>query len=339
MLNVTIRVVKPAGPSLTASSRHNKYNTRVPLVTMELLFLLSTLLCVDAATKVAVLEFGKKGIVRRTNSQNAETTVEGVASFWNALHRNRRLQHSGMTVVPDMFIRADSGLVIYLSGADLEKMPAVSAFFSGNSVGHMEMQGSHYADLMKHVDTVDAVNDVTTLKDITESQATAEGLTGVSAVVNPSNVLEVDRTMDSIVDSLEQLASSTGKNIVLHVVVEEEDASVDQRRLVARRLEDEPAGEGEENQQQDQQNQQNAEDDNGQAKQYSGYYGYGYYNDFGEWVTPYKTMFQIQYFNVVLWTSIGLTIALFFVIYLMLYMPLEPDTLLFGESAKIVGVD
>jgi len=56
-------------------------------------------------------------------------------------------------------------------------------------------------------------------------------------------------------------------------------------------------------------------------------------------VTPYKTMFQIQYFNVVLWTAIGLTITLISTIYLMLYMPLMPDTLLFGESAKVMGDD
>jgi hypothetical protein len=29
------------------------------------------------------------------------------------------------------------------------------------------------------------------------------------------------------------------------------------------------------------------------------------HNNYGEWVTPYKTMFQIQYFNVNLWTSLS----------------------------------
>ena len=79
------------------------------------------------------------------------------------------------------------------------------------------------------------------------------------------------------------------------------------------------------------------DDANGNANANNGYYGYGYYNAYGEWVTPYKTMFQIQYFNVVLWTAIGLTVALFFVVYLMITMPLMADTLLFGESAKMVG--
>jgi hypothetical protein len=48
-------------------------------------------------------------------------------------------------------------------------------------------------------------------------------------------------------------------------------------------------------------------------------------------------MFQIQYFNVVLWTSIGLVVLLLFVIWLVIDMPLEADTLLFGESAKMMG--
>jgi hypothetical protein len=75
---------------------------------------------------------------------------------------------------------------------------------------------------------------------------------------------------------------------------------------------------------------QDAENANG-----NGYYGYGYYNAYGEWVTPYKTMFQIQYFNIVLWTAVGLTVVLFFSVYLMMNMPLMADTLLFGESAKM----
>merc|ERR1711915_809561 len=92
-----------------------------------------------------------------------------------------------------------------------------------------------------------------------------------------------------------------------------EGASTTQRRL-----------EGEE---------EDAEGDADAQADNNGYYGYGYYNAYGEWVTPYKTMFQIQYFNVVLWTSLGLVATLFFSIYLMIYMPLMADTLLFGESA------
>lgn len=69
----------------------------------------------------------------------------------------------------------------------------------------------------------------------------------------------------------------------------------------------------------------------------NGYYGYGYYDNYGNYVTPYKTMFQIQYFNIVLWTSVSLVVLLFYVIYKMVDMPMEVDTLLFGESAKMMG--
>jgi hypothetical protein len=83
--------------------------------------------------------------------------------------------------------------------------------------------------------------------------------------------------------------------------------------------------------------QNDEQDANGDANgQYNNAYnGYGYYNENGVWVTPFKTMFQIQYFNIVLWTSVALVITIFFVVYLVVNMPLEADTLLFGESAKI----
>jgi hypothetical protein len=45
-------------------------------------------------------------------------------------------------------------------------------------------------------------------------------------------------------------------------------------------------------------------------------------------------MFQIQYFQIVLWTSLGLVAIVYYSIYLMVNMPLMADSLLFGESAK-----
>ena len=68
---------------------------------------------VDAATKVVVIELGKSGAIRRTDSVDPLTTVAGVASFWSALHSpGRRLQHAGMALVPDLFTKADSGVVL-----------------------------------------------------------------------------------------------------------------------------------------------------------------------------------------------------------------------------------
>ena len=46
-------------------------------------------------------------------------------------------------------------------------------------------------------------------------------------------------------------------------------------------------------------------------------------------------MYEIQTFNLYLWTSVGLLVIVFMVISAFINMPLMPDTLLFGETAKI----
>jgi hypothetical protein len=338
-----------------------------------------------AATKVAVLEFGaKRGTVRATTAAGHPpppgggeiftTTPAGVHSFWNALHRarGRGLQHAGMPLVPDLFAKPDLGIVLALKGdgVDLDHMPVVSGLVledgSGKAsavVGRMEMEGSRCHALMGKVDDVKAAATLADIKSSVQAHATGggKGLVGVQATVgnDASAVAEVDGGVGDLLQELQEWAESSGKTVVLHLVVEEEEGSSRRRarslpsaaassssassssssseqaspkaqqkadggdkkdRRQRRRLEDEKDGE--------EQNQQDAN---------SGYYGYGYYNAYGEWVTPYKTMFQIQYFNVVLWTALGLVASLLFVVYLMVYMPLEPDTLLFGESAKLVG--
>ena len=152
-------------------------------------------------------------------------------------------------------------------------------------------------------------------------------LSGFTVESNDFSSKEIDTKLESALKEIEASAKSQGNNVVVHIVVDYVES--ESRRKLSRRLEDNAAA-----------NQDAAAaegDGSSNNKDYSGYYGYGYYNSFGEWVTPFKTMFQIQYFNVVLWTSIGLVAALFFTICLMVYMPLEADTLLFGESAKFVG--
>jgi hypothetical protein len=301
----------------------------------------------DAATRVAVLEFGKGGTVRRTSSKNAATTVEGVTSFWSALHRNSRrsLLHTGMTVVPDLFQKPHSGVVIGLtgSGVDLDSMPVIAELVSerSNAVGHMELDGSHCHALLSNVGDWEEVEHEG-IVEASVKQGKKNGITGLKTVVDSASAATVDQKISVALGEIENFAKETGQTIVVHVVVEEDHASA-RRRLLSRRLEDEAAGEegGEEQGEQDEgaeegEGDEAAENDQ-DDREYNGYYGYGYYNDYGEWITPFKTMFQIQYFNVVLWTSIGLVITVVFTIFLMVNMPLEPDTLLFGESAKLVG--
>lgn len=294
---------------------------------------------VDAATRVAVIELGaSSGTVRRTTSNQLEASVDGVASFWNALHGyGRKLQHAGMPVVPDLFSRPDSGVVIGLSGSiDLDAMPTLNSLFNSPDgeaqkneavVGHMEVPGRECKHMMAKVKAVEAIDSPASLTTGFKTRTQGSGISGLQLEVTSSNAADVDAQIAALINRNHSLISE-GKTVVLHLVVEEDDGAA-RRRNLARRLEEAKGDEEGEN----------ANGEEAAAQQNNGYYGYGYYNVYGEWVTGYKTMFQIQYFNVVLWTSLSLVAILFFSIYLMVYMPLMADTLLFGESARVTHDD
>lgn len=281
---------------------------------------LATFVAVDATTQIAVLEFGQGGTVRRAYSQNAETTVEGVTSFWSSLHHQKSssLQHAGMPLVPDLFHKPDVGIVVSILGSsvDLSTLPGVASVFEMDAtVGVLEVPGRQGQAML---DTIVNVSEASaeTLAQSVMDHSKKNGLSGINVVVDNDNVRSFDRQLVDVMSELKGSALSSEKSIIVHIIVEE-DRTVSQRR----RLEDQAQNGG------------NVEDD----KEFNGYYGYAYMNQYGEWVTPYKTMFQIQYFNVVTWTAVGLVFLLLYTIFLMAYMPLEPDTLLFGESAKFVG--
>lgn len=299
---------------------------------------------VEAATRVAVIELGQSGAVRRTTmaARREETSVDGVASFWSALHgHGRKLQHAGMSVVPDLFTRPDSGVVVGLigSGLDLDRMPTLNRLMQNveeqednRVVGHMQVSGNQCKKMLANVQQKKA----SSLKTAFDAEVQETGLSGMQFDVTSSNAGDID---DELAFLLQKYSS--GKNVVLHLVIEEEDGAA-RRRSLALNLDgkEERGAEGAsttqrrlEGEEEDAEGDADAQADN------NGYYGYGYYNAYGEWVTPYKTMFQIQYFNVVLWTSLGLVATLFFSIYLMIYMPLMADTLLFGESARVAHDD
>mmetsp|Transcript_9329 Transcript_9329/g.19374 ORF Transcript_9329/g.19374 Transcript_9329/m.19374 type:complete len:316 (-) Transcript_9329:60-1007(-) len=307
--------------------------------------LATTLLSADAATRVAVVELGSSGTVRRTTSSSEAASVDGVASFWSALHGyGRKLQHPGMPMVPDLFSRPQSGVVIGLtgSGIDLDNMPTLESLLDENDqvVGHMQLKGHQCKKMLDNVPDKKDYGSEVSLKSAFDVKAKQAGISGMQFDVSSANAADIDAQIAAL---LKEYQSS--ETVIVHLVVEEEDGS-DRRRVLAstldgeqdsatkgmataqhRRLESEDEEEGEGEEGGDEQNNNN------------GYYGYGYYNAYGEWVTPYKTMFQIQYFNVVLWTSLGLVAVLFFSIYLMIYMPLMADTLLFGESARVAHDD
>jgi len=286
----------------------------------------------SAETTVAVLEFGKGGTVRRTASAFTESTVGGVASFWKVMHRRttRTVQHAGMTVVPDLFNRADAGVVVGISAsaADLAAMPTVMSLLGEGSpevVGHVHVPGQVSEELMNRAAKgIVSVSDESLFGKHLQSSAqkVSNGIEGIDAislsVESNAAAAEADKQLQRMLETLDTQATKNGKTVVLHLVVQEEGGS-SRRKLESsskRRLE-EGNNQGQNN------NANNNGDANGNA-----------YVEVGD-----KTMFQIQYFNVVLWTALGLFTALSMTIGSFIGMPLMADTLLFGESAKMIGSD
>jgi len=309
---------------------------------------------VEAATRVAVIELGASGTVRRTTTASSleETTVDGVASFWSALHGyGRKLQHAGMPVVPDLFSRPQSGVVLGLtgSGVDLDRMPTLDGLLMSRQenkdeknnlvVGHMQVSGNQCKNMLNNVQKKEDYGSAGSLRNAFEVQAQESGISGIHFDVTSANAADIDSQIASLVQDYSSSLNGSFKTVVLHLVVEEDDGAA-RRRSLAHRLEGLEQRDSDEVPQRRLEQEADADADaDADAQANNGYYGYGYYNAYGEWVTPYKTMFQIQYFNVVLWTSLGLVAVLFFSIYLMIYMPLMADTLLFGESARVAHDD
>jgi len=296
------------------------------MLTLGLSAAVAFLAVVDARTTVSVVEIGAGGVARRTTSPASKTSVSAVSSFWASMHdvvngqnrrRARSLQYPGMTVVPDLFKRADGGLAIGIVGnaVNLDNMPTVAGLLEEEkSVGHFHLSGSQGLDLMSKAGKTEAHSDGAVFgsnlkKKTVGKKGGVNVLDSVSVRVNDEQTAaDVDASVADLVASLKKQAEETGVTFVLHMVVEDDSSH---RRLTERRLEDAQEEEG---------------DDDAAADAYA---------DDGS--VSAKSIFQIQYFNVVLWTSIGLTVVLLAAIGMTIAMPLEPDTLLFGESAKVVG--
>lgn len=302
----------------------------------------------DAATRMAVIDLGMPGAVHRTTTAARQevTSLDGVTSFWSALHGyGRKLQHAGMPVVPDLFSRPESGVVIGLtgSGLDLDHMPILNSLMrnvdeqdDSRVVGHMQVSGNQCERMLDTAPVKRNDSPIGSFKVALEAHAVEAGLSGIQFGVTSANVGAIDDQLASFLEGF-----SSDQHVILHLCVEEEDGAARRRNLALNLHGKEERGEEGASTTQRRLEQQGEEEENNNDAQgnNNGYYGYGYFNAYGEWVTPYKTMFQIQYFNVVLWTSLGLVAVLFFSIYLMIYMPLMADTLLFGESARVAHDD
>jgi MinD-like ATPase involved in chromosome partitioning or flagellar assembly len=203
------------------------------MVSIHLFLALAAFSIVDAATTVAVLEFGKSGSVRRTLSSNSGTTVAGATSFFQSLS-GKGLQHSDMTMVPDLFHKPDGVVIVEISGAggNLHSMPVVSELLSNEGknhvVGHMTLPGSnHHSALMNRVGPAKKSECSSFVSDI-KKEATTPALSVVSIHADSSNAAEIDSKIAGMMSALQQQASSQG-TIVVHLVVEEDEISAHRR--------------------------------------------------------------------------------------------------------------
>jgi hypothetical protein len=284
----------------------------------------------SAETTVVVLEYGPGGSVHRTAaSAAAESSPAAVASFWNVLHRpssSKRSpsmgQHAGMSVVPDLFKRPDAGIVIGLRASSLESMPNAASLLSSedvpatnNVVGRLRVRGNVCTELVKLVAPDGDVEVVEVGEDagrrlLSTAEAAARGLGGIEAlslvvdVSDPKAAAAADEKLGRMLVALTDLAASNGKTVVLHLVVEGTAASTSAALAAGRRLQEDA--------------------NNADANSYS---------------SNQKSMYEIQSFNLYLWTSVGLFVVVAMVMSAFIGMPLYPDTLLFGESGKMSSSD
>jgi hypothetical protein len=324
------------------------------------LTLLAALTTAIDATTVAVIELGKSGSVHRTLATSPSTSTDGVFSFWKSLHQvnsksngksrhARATQYPGMAVVPDLFSRPDGGIVIGVSGDALDKssMPKLASLIDGgNAIGHFHIKGDQSRDLMKRLGakTIETSELNTTLKSKTESASSKDGnkLESLAVRVNSQDMAsDVDSIIADSLASLSRQLEESGSTVVVHIVVDEAD-DVSRRRLLSSRFakedeEEEEEAENDDGNNKNNNNNNNKNNNNNNNNNNNGYSIPYYYNDDGELVTPYRTIFQIQYFNVVLWTSVGIGLVIIIANNMLMNMHFMPDTLLFGESAKVVA--
>jgi hypothetical protein len=283
----------------------------------------------SAETTIAILEFGPGGSIHRTTADNTNSNnpAAAIVSLWNALHKQpspsskrQLLKHAGMSVVPDLFTKADAGIVLGLQAVSLSSMPTARHLLESNVgeedmdnnvVGHMKSGSSsrelvQLASSSKELETMTAIDEISTrLQSTAEKAAAGSGVGGVMSTMdtlfvaldNDNDAALVDEQLGRMLSTLKINAASSGKTILLHLVIEEEGRNNQHRRL----------------------------EDNADADASSSSSSY----------TNQKSMYEIQSFNLYLWTSVGLFVIISMVMSAFIAMPLMPDTLLFGETAKI----
>lgn len=270
---------------------------------------LTTAVAASAETTIAVLEFGPGGSVQRTSSADASTPA-GVASFFNAMHTDKaHRQHAGMNLVPDLFNKADAGIVVGLTGPGVSSMSkAMDLLVEGATdvVGRITTTGTSTDVLNRMKNTQSISNEFDRHLTSAAEKTSEKDMQVVSLSVNDESASHADEQLHRMLATLKAQAKQNSKTYVVHLVI---DSPSSRRRL------------------EDAQQQDAAQDDavNQDANGSSYYYGQ-------------KTMYEIQNFNVIAWTTVGLVVLVMYVMSHFIAMPLMPDTLLHGEAAKF-GTD
>jgi len=309
-------------------------------------------------TTVAVLEFGNGGTVRRTTSTSPNASVSSVQAFWANLHdmdphgrRPKTVQPAGMNMVPDFFQKSNGGIIVSLTGVnehDLTSMTTLSsALDSSNNnekvIGQFHLAGSHAKSLTRTKGGSKNSNEFKlALKEVTEQiEASPKEENKVQMISlhldhESGTSSSIDQSIAEMFQSLQSSAEASGSTFVVHLVVEEENgadrhanfvtANAAEEKTSRRRLESVKTTYG---------SAQRQLEDDGESDKRSIYYGFGYYDANGEWYTPYKTIYEIQTFQVFTWSALGILGILLMSMNKLINMPLMPDTLLFGESAKM----
>lgn len=292
---------------------------------------LSALAIHTSATTVAVLELGKGGTLHRVGASTPTSSTNGVLSFFQSVHeaksdgsqrQMRATQYPGMTVVPDLFSRPNGGIVIGIYGegmSSLDDMPMVSALLGEETLskGQFHIEGDESRKLMRAINAspvkVAEFGDAVHSKSKQAVQSTVNKIESVAVHITSVDELSaVDAHIHRMLKNLAAQAEQAGVTILVHLVVDDKQTS-SRRRLA---------------------NEQNNNDKNNDGNSYQ---IPGYYDGNGNFITPYRTIFQIQYYNICLWTAIGLFTIFVSANLITVNMPLMPDTLLFGESAKMVA--
>ncbi|KAL7461928.1 hypothetical protein ACHAXS_002337 [Conticribra weissflogii] len=321
--------------------KHTFITSTMTMKTILSLGLAAMATMASADTQIAVIEFSPSGkqTVHRTTTPSNTSTPAGVASFWNVMHRRtkRSVQHAGMSVVPDMFHKADAGIVIGIrgNGADLAVMPTAGALLGGSSddvVGTIRVAGQVGRDLLSRASKgIESISDTKAYGAALSSTAekAARGLEGLEAVSldveSGAAAAEADAQLGRMIEALKKQAAENGKSVVVHLVVEEEEGAARRKLQVDSDVVD--SSEGETSRRRLQEDEANGENQNNNNNNGNGQsYAYGY-----------KSMVEIQNFNVIAWTALGLVALVFMVLSYFASMPLMPDTLLFGETAKMMS--